>query len=716
MSGNDASTALHESTPRREEDRGGIRPLLRRDVLFGDTGAGAFLRHADDAFVMKGRTVYSWLCALAPLLDGSSTLDELTSTLPDEQRTMLISLVEALLKRGFARDDVLETDNPLPADVREAYAPQIAYIHHFVSEPARRFDRFRRARAVLVASGPFAAATEQMLRDNGMAAVRVELDPGTALSALTEADVLVVNGDDVGLGALSTLATAARAAKVPMIPVLSAGGRAFVGPLLDPTADLGWETLIHRLAAGLDPEEAAELWMRFVGRETTPRHRPARTHAAMLGTLVGFDIFRHLTGCLTPETADAVVVQNLTTLDVVTQGILTHPADPLSPQAPPEDIDLTSLREELDALGPTQAEGDPSGLHQQAERYLDLIRQHCGVFRGFADLADEQSPIKVGRIEIGAVRPSDDSAVKRTVVNGFHVMTPLQARFYALGAAALRYIDTWGPEASRRVLDEVDVVTSVCDGWSGSPVSPEQMHGVWGTSLVTGSRLRVPAAVVYPHSRYNLAGTALRTDDGSGFGGTVAEATRRALFSALSRRAVFDALRTGRPLDEVGLTSLQPGSVPRFLVDSCATLGVAPVVLDASLPRCGRTVVAFSARPDGDRTVAYVATAASLEQATTEALVRLLGDTQVGADRRPHDGPLADLDPLGLPRSGETVALDDEAQTVTSILDSLARSTDIVLVDTTFHDLARGGIRTARVLLATTSDHPGKDAPQASVR
>lgn len=40
---------------------GSMRPLLRRDVIFGDTGFGVYVRGEDEGLVLKGKTVYKWL-------------------------------------------------------------------------------------------------------------------------------------------------------------------------------------------------------------------------------------------------------------------------------------------------------------------------------------------------------------------------------------------------------------------------------------------------------------------------------------------------------------------------------------------------------------------------------------------------------------------------------------------------------------------------------
>lgn len=710
MSTNTSQTTRDEVTTDSLDQ---VRPLLRRDVLYADTGQGVFIRHADDAFVMRGSSIYRWLSVLAPHLDGTLTVADLRGSLPEAQQQMLTSLVQVLLERDFARDSV-------PEELREAvvdhpYASQIEFIRHYVDAPVERFERFRTANVLLVGPGALASATARIMRDNGLETATVT-DRVPRTEDLT-ADVVVAVGDVIGLDGVRDLARVAAEAGVPLIPAVTVGGRAFVGPLLTPDGTVGIDSLIARLGAGLDSDESADFWRRLAGGPVTARPAPVEQHASMLGTLVGFEVFRLLTGALVPETQGATVVQNVETLDIVKEPLLAHPTDRLATARVPE-TPADELRAAMDERRDPEAEVESQVLHQQADGYLDLVRHHTGVFRQFTDLEIDQSPLKVGVVEVGALAGRDGSAPARRTIAGYHTRTPLQARFRALCTAALQYVDTWGPEAARQITDGQDLPVHAFDLWSGvgapssAAGSASSGAGVWATSLVTGDRRTVPVAVAYPFSPANAEQLALPTTVGAGAGGTAAEAATAGLFSAITYRAVLTALRNGAALDAVAVQGGEPGTVLRFLTDTCGTLGLAPVVLDVSLPGCGGTVIAHVERR-GEPVVA-MATAASLELAVVDALVSLVGRIQTDGPAITEVGPLADLDPRGLPVTGTSRPPTGDPQPVTSMIAALGPGTDVLVVDTSLPDLAQGGIRTARVLLTEASGLPGEDAPLAS--
>ncbi|MFD0599545.1 hypothetical protein ACFQZ4_50510 [Catellatospora coxensis] len=54
-----------------------VRPRLRHDVVFADTGFGAFVRNTDTGFLIRGKSAYRWLATLVPYFDGQATVAEL---------------------------------------------------------------------------------------------------------------------------------------------------------------------------------------------------------------------------------------------------------------------------------------------------------------------------------------------------------------------------------------------------------------------------------------------------------------------------------------------------------------------------------------------------------------------------------------------------------------------------------------------------------------
>ncbi|MYR90765.1 hypothetical protein GTY41_39115, partial [Streptomyces sp. SID685] len=56
--------------------------------------------------------------------------------------------------------------------------------------------------------------------------------------------------------------------------------------------------------------------------------------AGMLGNLLAFEVFRLVTGALPAETRGQLVVQDLDSLDVLTEPLLPHPRCPYCSAAP----------------------------------------------------------------------------------------------------------------------------------------------------------------------------------------------------------------------------------------------------------------------------------------------------------------------------------------------------------------------------------------------
>lgn len=140
----------------RAED--GNRPegklILRHDLYRAESEDGAFfLAHHGD-IVLRGRSVHRWIDRLAPYLDGSLTLGDITSALPRDRRRYVESLITSLLQRGVVRE---RPNGKLPDGQSRADAaeppedpPEVGFLGYFRDAPVSGFDRYRDS-AVLVA-------------------------------------------------------------------------------------------------------------------------------------------------------------------------------------------------------------------------------------------------------------------------------------------------------------------------------------------------------------------------------------------------------------------------------------------------------------------------------------------------------------------------------------------------------------------------------------
>ena len=120
------------------------RLRIRHDVVFAKTGDGVLIRHSGGGFLLRGNSIYEWLTALSPFLDGTRSENELVSDLDESKAGMIHNLLDALRERNVVSEvsgRVIGDDDSLAP-----FRSQIAYIDHYVGHGVRRFERFRSAR------------------------------------------------------------------------------------------------------------------------------------------------------------------------------------------------------------------------------------------------------------------------------------------------------------------------------------------------------------------------------------------------------------------------------------------------------------------------------------------------------------------------------------------------------------------------------------------
>lgn len=135
-------------------DRPEGRLSLRHDLYRAESEDGAFfLAHHGD-IVLRGRSVHRWIDRLAPYLDGSLTLGDITSALPRDRRQYVESLITSLLRRGVVRERPHDRrpDDRSRADAAESPEdpPEVGFLGYFHDAPVSSFERYRDS-AVLVA-------------------------------------------------------------------------------------------------------------------------------------------------------------------------------------------------------------------------------------------------------------------------------------------------------------------------------------------------------------------------------------------------------------------------------------------------------------------------------------------------------------------------------------------------------------------------------------
>ncbi|WP_147449559.1 TOMM precursor leader peptide-binding protein [Actinomadura pelletieri] len=678
------------------------------------------------------------------------------------QRTMVLDFVRALLDRGFVRDSRPSGASTLPEPVARHFRSQLDYVEHYVDDAVGRFAAFRDADVLVLGTDQVAEAAALSLLRNGLRTVHTVLDGPAAGAVRAEAARLTEQGceaevrsvavpdlDPVGYdlviacGLGADAGTVLRTVRAPrrgvVLPATSVGDLLVAGPLLRPGTTPCWTCALLRLGDNEDPAAIAELWRGMTLRGAGPdRPGPRPPVAGMFGTMLGYEAFRTLTGCLPAETEGAVIVQDRLTLETARDPLLPHPG---CPDCGPGEAELVAdghARVRHATLGDLEPERpepwrpDPEGpdperpaaasaatvtpetLRDELIAIQDLLSEHVGVFGAFDDSALDQSPLKVTRLRAGST--ADPAAPARLIAAADLHYVP-RARTRALLAAALAYVARSGPGAwaaapvERPGPDAVPLDRLLIS--TGRAFDDRDAGGPWpaATSLLDGASRHVPAAAVHPFSPANAALHVEPTAAGDGAGTGEAEAIRQGLLSALAYEALREAA-AGAVAETIDVTAAADGSEIDFLVRTARNLELTVELVDLAPRRPAHLVLARTTgdgdeRGDGHEPVPWaVGAALSRDSAVTialrdliaaEQLRRALGETETVDFGDPL---FPALDPRAI-RSG-AVGTSRPETTVAALLDDLrARDLDALVVPTTTSDLLRHGhLVTVRVLLA----------------
>ncbi|AUG80475.1 hypothetical protein CFP65_5790 [Kitasatospora sp. MMS16-BH015] len=646
----------------RYEEIADSRPRIRRDVLYTRTPTGVLFHNAHGGFSLTTKGAYRFASLLVPHLNGRHSVAELCAGMGEPQRAMVAGLVQALYGRGFARDAGPEagTAVELAPEVAARFAAQVEYIDHYTDGAAERFARYRATRVAVLGEGELARWAVLSLIRNGCAAVGVtpglvdgderiaaelaalagagcpaeltELSGlGADWSALADHELVLVAGGPTAARRTVGLLEAGVPAGTRLVPAWTVGGRAVVGPLTEPGRPGCLTCAALRLGANGEPAEAAELWAGLaplapLGGEAA---QPAGPLAAMLGNLLGYEVFRLTTGALPAETDGQLIVQDLDSLDVVCEPLLPHPRCPRCAAVGDTATELPDL-----ATAPATARLPEDGAAEEAaakaalaelEGRAVLVRANAGVFAGYADDDWQQTPLKAGTVTLGL------RAGLRREITAFDVHHVAGARLRALQRAAEVYAEHVVPPAiaakdpSLRRYAATELSTSA--GLAADPAAS------WSpaVSLLSGERVLVPTAALRPFSAHNAAAAFERTTAGTGAGGTEAEAVTRALGSALGYDALQAALRGRAPVESVPLELFAADAELTFLARSAANLGLAPELLRLGGPMAPLPVV-LARTADAGTPRWTLGSGLDLAAAALAALRELLGQVQLGRD------------------------------------------------------------------------------------
>ncbi|MFF8985078.1 TOMM precursor leader peptide-binding protein [Streptomyces globisporus] len=735
-----ATTVTTETTATTAFDAlAGTRPRIRRDVLFTETPGGVLFHNADGGFHLTGRTAYRFASLVVPHLTGQHRMAELCAGFGPAQRAMAAELVKTLYARGFARD-IPEADtagDAIDPETAERFAAQIAYVDHYTDDAPARFARYRATRVAVLGDDETArwcalslvrngcagigavAASDDVIAEAAANGARVDtVTAGTdaGWADLDGYDIVVVSGAGAGARAHRLLAAGVPEG-VTLVPAWLFGRRLVVGPLSTAVSTGCWSCALLRLGGNVDPGTAAELWSEAAGAVRSDGAALSGPVAAMVGNLVGYEVFRLTTGALPAETAGQVLVQDLESLDVMAEPVRPHPrcvrcsALPARPADEPAPLPGALA---LPVTATVETARDAEELVEELNRISTaLVRPYTGTFRRYDDEELTQTPLKLSRVEVAL------GGGARRRIAAFDVHHLAGARTRALYAAAETYVEhmvppagVQGAEAGDRAAAAARELRTLGPDALTTGGGTGAVPAAWtvATSLIGKDPVRVPAAALRPFGPYNRDRVHLATTAGAGAGGSAAEAAGRGLLSALAHDALLRAVRGTTTVSPLAIGGDDPELV--FLLKSAANLDIAVDLLDLGEADRSTAHVVLAREANGPAAGTRWAIGAGLSRRTAAAaaLRDLLGQVQLAAEDPeaavdPGDPLVSDLAPGAIAVSGGSVVADTAETSFDAVLEALASAgRDALYVPTTPADLRSGSIATARVLLTVDGE------------
>ncbi|RNL82701.1 hypothetical protein [Halostreptopolyspora alba] len=145
-----------------------MKLLLRPEAYRAETENGVCFHTHEGLVSLTGASVARWVDRLAPHLDGTRSLDELTSGLDAARADLVERLVTELVSAGVVREV------PGPGDPEPTTdSPEERFLAYFLAEPGPAFTRFRDGGALIVGSPPVTDAVARACADAGIAKVEV---------------------------------------------------------------------------------------------------------------------------------------------------------------------------------------------------------------------------------------------------------------------------------------------------------------------------------------------------------------------------------------------------------------------------------------------------------------------------------------------------------------------------------------------------------------
>jgi len=507
------------------------RLKLRDDTYYAPTSQGICVLTNSGEVMLTGPSIFQWVDRLAPYLDGTHTLEELTASMPADRREMTERVINALRERGVvveAAEDENGAD-PLSSDERRIYGREIDFLGYFGSPAARRFHAYRESAIVVVGAGRILAETVEATLASGSRRLRIvvagdcpvdvtalaECEPRSRrrdpdqrvvltatdltdeeqLSDLLDGAGIVVYASDIAtVDAVRMLDRICERAGVPFVSAIVNGDEAWLGPFGPVTGQgTGWMSARRRLLA-LDDTGAGRPHGAGAGQDGNGAPngdlRAAGPAPAVAANQLIREVVRLLSGTAEQTDQARMTRIDLRNLRTGRHQFLPHPFS-LAVSRP----DQASMRATVGRL----REREPLAAEEFSQRAVACLEPRLGVLGEVTERDFTQIPLAVSQIRVSdpvrllgpratlpvviGAGPSLEDARRAAVLRGLAVYGSLMVdprRLHARGEASL----TSDPEQ--------DLAALLAGTWSGF---------AWGYGLADGLAYELPAAEVFPALR-----------------------------------------------------------------------------------------------------------------------------------------------------------------------------------------------------------------------
>ncbi|MBB4933461.1 hypothetical protein F4561_004281 [Lipingzhangella halophila] len=539
-----------------------MKLLLRPEAYRAATENGICFHTHEGLVSLTGTSVAQWVDRLAPHLDGTRSLGELTAGLDAVRAELVERLVTELVSAGVVREV------PGPGDPEPTTgSPEERFLAYFLPEPGPAFTRYRDGGALVVGSSPIADAVARACADSGIAKVGVVTtdnlahDPGELAGRVSDTAVVLHarTGPDLRTARLLRELCAGSGAVLGHVVLL--GQELWHGPVgrvgeEAATWESGWRRLV---AAGRVPEETAG--------PNTPE-RPGERAITVAATQLAHRAFRAASGLAPRSEQDELVRIDPRSYASEHHAFLAHPFE--TEQEPDSETRFTATVAELGS-------GEPLDETAMSQRTAPLLDRCAGVLLELNERAFTQTPLHVSAATVadpaGLLGPSG----QRPTVIGVGT-EPAAARYEA---ALLGYAAYGSLMVDPRRLLGSDLRTRYGD-------TPEdalhELRSGHRPGFVRGYRLRDqrPCAVPAERAFAVLTGTAPPAwpVTGSAAGYTWREALERALLGHCRALALRHAAASTTPFPAVGLSAAPLDEQGERYRGTLRALGLTPEIHD----------------------------------------------------------------------------------------------------------------------------------------